>query len=88
MLDLTYFCVKVGSVVFNLKRNMFMKTFMEYFWILIIGNSLVWGIIFLGSLLPNTYILILLGCIAGIIGSVVYNFIIFLFMISKVGYNE
>ena len=65
-----------------------MKTFMEYFWILIIGNSLVWGIIFLGSLLPNTYILILLGCIAGIIGSVVYNFIIFLFMISKVGYNE
>jgi hypothetical protein len=61
-----------------------MKTFMDFLWVCIIGNSLVWGIIFLASLLPNIYVLILLGCIAGIVGSLVYAMLGILFMLSKI----
>ena len=49
-----------------------MKYLKELFLITMIGQSLVWGVVFLSSLLPNLLVSIFLGLIGYSVGAAVY----------------
>lgn len=49
-----------------------MKYLKELFWVTMIGQSLVWGIVFLSSLLPDLLVSFFLGLIGYSVGAAVY----------------
>lgn len=51
-----------------------MKYLKEALWITLIGQGIVWMIVFLSSLLPSFFVGALLGLVGFIIGAVFYFF--------------
>jgi hypothetical protein len=58
-----------------------MKRIKDFVLIILIGNLLTWGIIYLGTFLPSIWISFLLGVISYFIGAVFY--ILFQIILDK-----